>query len=402
MGNLRWMVAFGLVACSGGEPYEGNGLALAFEEIEQPADLALVSDLEFLPGSNDFLMVDVRGGFAHMRLVPDEDRAEVVMQGAIPDVAVGGVAGLVGVAVDPDFDANRFFYVGMTDTPHTNVVRRYTLVDGDVEATLASGVDIFGLGVPGVSGWPHNVSAFGFDGSGAMWLFSGDKTDSEAAQDPADWRGTLLRILPSREEGVGGYTVPDNGPPIAEGADPAVIATGIRSPWRAQYHDGAWYFGDVGNNLVEEINVVPADPAEGRNFGWPEAEGPCRSGCRDFRDPWVTYSHGSDDPFVVDDFDASTRVSRSIYVGWIRQPASPDPYDGLWDDVLVFGDMYVGFVRAIELDRAGDESFHAGHLDLATAWGQAQDGYVYAATLGELPLGQAQAPSRLVRAVLAP
>ena len=62
-------------------------------------------------------------------------------------------------------------------------------------------------------------------------------------------------------------------PPWADGADPALLAMGFRSPWKGLYHNGRWYVGDVGDGSWEEINVL----VEGanQNFGWPEVEGPC-------------------------------------------------------------------------------------------------------------------------------
>jgi hypothetical protein len=65
-----------------------------------------------------------------------------------------------------------------------------------------------------------------------------------------------------------------------------------------------------------------------------------------------------------------------VYVGWIYQPVENDPYYGLWNDVVVWGDAYVGFMRAAKLNDPAN-SWHLGHMPFPTAWGQAPDGFVY-------------------------
>ena len=375
----------------------GGPLALNFEAVPHDSTLSRVSDFAFFPdGSRDLMVVDIDGGFAWMRLT--DNSAETVLEGTIPDVYAEGVAGLVGLEFDPDFSTNRFFYVGMTDLPTEGLLRRYTLVDDDVEATLASGVEILRVGDE-QSRLPHNISSFDFDESGDMWLFIGDKGVPEAAADPQDLRGKLVRITPSREPGVGGYTVPDNGPPIADGANPAILAQGFRSPWRGIRHNDRWYVSDVGADLGEEINLV--DLNGGRNFGWPAAEGPCRRDCSGLVDPFVVYSHVPADRFILEDPQASTSERRAAYAAWVHQSGTPDPYQGKWNNVLLFGDVYAGFLRGIRLGFLGGRSWHVGHLEGATAWDQGPDGYVYAFTIEGLPLDEVSQPSGFYRAVLA-
>jgi hypothetical protein len=89
----------------------------------------------------------------------------------------------------------------------------------------------------------------------------------------------------------------------------------------------------------------------------------------------------------------------------VYQPREDDPYDGRWDDVLVWGDAFVGFMRAAPLD-GGGESWHLGHASFPSAWAQGPDGYVYMMALSEEPSGEnpeevSGLPSPLHRALLA-
>jgi hypothetical protein len=50
---------------------------------------------------------------------------------------------------------------------------------------------------------------------------------------------------------------------------------GLRNPWRYSFdrQTGDLWVADVGQNQIEEINVVPAGSPGGLNFGWPIIEG---------------------------------------------------------------------------------------------------------------------------------
>lgn len=62
-----------------------------------------------------------------------------------------------------------------------------------------------------------------------------------------------------------------------------------------------------------------------------------------------------------------------------------DPYGGRLDGHYLFGDMFAGWVRALELDDSGKRvsDRFIGHLRFATAWAQSSDGYVYGIRFGD-------------------
>ncbi len=370
-------------------------LALEFVQIPFPTGLPFITDLAFVPGaSGEFFVTDLYGGVELAKLVGDA--AEVSFSAKIPDVYASYDAGLLALAVDPDFATNAYFYVALTLATNHVVVRRYTLDRADPAATLASVVTILDLQVASSPRW-HNITSMGFEPDGTMWLLVGDKgialpnaTDPKAtvAQDEKSLLGSLIRILPSKAPGMGGYLPVAGAPPYSPTADPALFAKGMRSPWQGLYHDGRWFYGEVGLDDIEEINVVSA---AGQNFGWPVVEGPCAldihmnaPDCALYVDPWIHFDRSSSSPYVLDDLEAVPTGKRSVYAGWIYRPTPDDPYAGLWNGVLVWGDAFVGFMRASKID--GDPGgWHLGHQPFPSAWDQGPDGYVYMVALSAEP-----------------
>lgn len=371
-----------------------GALAIAFEQVPFPTSLSYITDLAFSPGgSGKFMAIDLYGGYELAEL--SSSGAVVLAHGTVPGVFAEYDAGLLALALDPEFENNRYFYLSMTLAKNHVVVRRYTLDEDSEAGTLASAVDILEIKVPSSPRW-HNISAMGFDESGIMWVLAGDKGNSlptkapyeSDAQDPASQLGKLLRLVPSKEAGVGGFTVPEAVVPYSPSAALGVANIGIRSPWKGLYHEGAWYYGDVGLDDVEEVNKISMP---GQNLGWPVVEGRCaddvhgnKPDCTKYLDPWVYYGRSSSHPFVLDDLQARATNKRSVYAGWIYRPQDGDPYDGRWNDVIVFGDAFVGFMRAARLNTP-TESWHLAHLGFPSGWGQGPDGYVYVTALSEEP-----------------
>ncbi|OAI42111.1 hypothetical protein AYO41_01130 [Verrucomicrobia bacterium SCGC AG-212-E04] len=96
-------------------------------------------------------------------------------------------------------------------------------------------------------------------------------------QDKTRLLGKLLRIDPLGSNGPGGqYGIPPTNPFAASvGIErKEIFAYGLRNPWRASFDDGPGgtgrlFVADVGQNKVEEINIVVA----GGNYGWRAKEG---------------------------------------------------------------------------------------------------------------------------------
>ena len=91
-----------------------------------------------------------------------------------------------------------------------------------------------------------------------------------------DLFGSIIRIDP-RTPGAAGspYAIPAGNPFRATpGADPEIVAYGLRNPWRFSIDPstGTMLIGDVGEGSREEIDALPLARL-GLDFGWPCREG---------------------------------------------------------------------------------------------------------------------------------
>ena len=83
--------------------------------------------------------------------------------------------------------------------------------------------------------------------------------------------GKILRIDALQPTASRGYTVPADNPFVETpgGALGEVWAYGLRNPFRASFDGARLIAGDVGQNQVEEVNVI----VRGGNYGWRLREG---------------------------------------------------------------------------------------------------------------------------------
>lgn len=370
---------------------------LEFEPITLAEDPLAVTDFVFVPGTEDEIyLTTLDGTVRHYRI---EGGTTALLGSFSIDTVLDAECGLISIALDPDFETNRFAYLGHCTSPQASRVTRIELApDGYADAwgTAELIVEVEESVAP--RGW-HNVGRFGFEPDGVMWIFFGDKTEAAQSQDTQELNGKLLRIVPNRTPGEGGYQPAPGNPFSGDDGDPAVYAYGVRSPWRGTRDSrGRYWVGDVGNHAFEEVNVVTAP---GQNFGWPNAEGPCTSECDGLQDPLRSYSHGSGDAIFFEDPEIVSAEYRSVWVGPEYLARSGDRYEGTMTGRVLWGDFAMGFVRVIELDAANQvrAEGNVGHFETPSAWREGPDGYLYVASLGGTD-PEAPAPGALYRAVL--
>jgi glucose/arabinose dehydrogenase len=368
------------VAGSTGEP---GPLQLSFEQVETSDDFTMVTDLRFIPGTDELLALSKDGRIGHHRL--QEGSTQRLGGFEVPGIHSDLDCGLLSLAFDPQFERNRFIYVSACTSQHDNAIFRLTFNPSDYGSIGATRAEILVASEPGADRPWHNIGTIGFDRTGALWALLGDKRVVANGQDASNDLSALVRVIPNRTPGGSGHTPAPDNPFLDDPQRSAnVYAWGLRSPWRGVYdHEGRWWIGDVGSDVFEEINLVTQP---GQNFGWAAHEGPCEGDCADIVDPVGGWTHDPAATYVLDDEHARPTIRRAIWVGLAYDPAGgPDPYGGRLTGAVLAGDFCVGFVRALEIDDEGtvtrDE--HLGHLAFPSGWDRGPDGYVYAATFGQ-------------------
>lgn len=185
------------------------------------------------------------------------------------NVAYGGEMGLLGLAFHPDFKKNGYFFVNYTkDNPRETVIARYKASSADaMRVDPASEVVLLRFRQPYAN---HNGGKLMFGPDGYLYIATGDGGSGgdpqNNGQDRTNLLGKILRIDVNKTD-KGNYGIPADNPFVGnrEKYREEIFAYGLRNPWRFSFDDeGRLWAGDVGQNKLEEINVV----TKGGNYGW--------------------------------------------------------------------------------------------------------------------------------------
>ncbi len=163
--------------------------------------------------------------------------------------------GLLGLALDPDYENNHFLYLYQTylDIPtHQNKVVRYTVNDNQLTDELVL-IDK----IPGAV-W-HDGGRIKFGPDEMLYITTGDATNANLSQDTSSLAGKILRI---NSDG----TVPNDNP-----FNSPVFSYGHRNPQGLAWNEnGVLVSSEHGPSgergyAHDEINVIE----RGKNYGWP-------------------------------------------------------------------------------------------------------------------------------------
>lgn len=172
----------------------------------------------------------------------------------VNDVVARGEGGLLGIALDPDFDKNQFVYLYKT-TATDNRIERYRLSDDSLRNP-----EIVYSGIP--QSGNHNGGRIAFGPDGMLYVATGDAGDENLAQDVNSLAGKILRVTPEGE-------VPVDNP-----FDSAVYSYGHRNVQGLAWdEDDVLWSTEHGRSGAatgfDELNRI--EP--GANYGWPVIQG---------------------------------------------------------------------------------------------------------------------------------
>lgn len=211
-------------------------------------------------GSNRVFAVQRAGQIRVFANTPSVGSAGVFLDLSSKVDLFAGEAGVAGLAFDPDYRGNGWFYVVYTPPGRKIRLSRFSVsADPNVADPNSERVIVeydhateyhFG-------GW------IGFGPDRMLYLSTGDNSRDPSLQDPASPYGKVLRM---RINADGTYSVPGDNP-----WGNLTWAMGFRNPWRCSFDRvaGGLWCGDVGDTQRDEIDIV----RRGAHYGWAFYEG---------------------------------------------------------------------------------------------------------------------------------
>lgn len=144
-------------------------------------------DIAFLPGGTDWLVTERPG---RLRLV----RQNQLVSAPVMTVTTvsGSEGGLLGIALDPQFQKNSYFYVYYTaqkDAGYVNRVQRYVLSPDHASAS-ADAVILDDISWNTI----HNGGRIKFGPDGMLYVSTGEGADATLPENSASPSGKILRI----------------------------------------------------------------------------------------------------------------------------------------------------------------------------------------------------------------
>lgn len=309
--------------------------------------------LAFLPDGR--MLVTERPG--RLRIVDRNGRLSEPLAG-VPKVYTGGQAGLLGVALSPQFGSDRLVYFSYSEPGEggagTAVAR------GRLAANALENVEVIWRQTPKVPGSNHWGSRLVFAADGTLFVTTGDRFSyKDRAQDLSATIGKVVRI------NADGSIPADNPFVKREGARPEIWSYGHRNLQGAALHPatGQLWTVEHGARGGDELNR----PQAGRNYGWPVISyGVDYSGAKIGEG---TAKPGMEQPLYYWD-PVIAPSGAAFYTG--------DAYPG-WKDSLFIGSLTPGGLVRLELegDRVRKEERYLDNVGRVRDVVQGPDGLLY-------------------------
>ena len=271
--------------------------------------------------------------------------------------------GLLGLAFDPDYATNGYFYVHYSDSGGSKaVVSRFHVSADPDKADSASEYVLLEIPDTDVH---HNGGMLAFGPDGMLYTSIGDDDNLGNGQNRTTLPGSVLRIDP---HGGTPYGIPSDNPfvGVGGGVRGEIWAYGFRNPWRFSFDrdTGDLWLGDVGGSTYEEIDVVN----KGGNYGYVVYEGTHQLNNPPNPAPEYTWP--------VHQYGSGCVIGGYVYRG-SQVPALSGAY--------VYGDNNTGEVWALRYDGSQVTSnARIGQVTRVTAFGEDRDGELHVLESGKI------------------
>lgn len=273
-------------------------------------------------------------------------------------VSNGDEQGLLSMAFDGAYAANRFFYVDFTDVDGDTLVYQLKANNGGtgLDSSFTPKLLLF-VDQPQAN---HNGGLVLFAGQRYLLVGMGD---GGGAGDPNNhgqelgttWLSKLVRI-----------DVRAN--PVTR----TFVGYGLRNPWRFSLDraTGDLWLADVGQDAWEEIDYVPAAQLTTvHNFGWSIYEG------------FSQYKSGSPNPFGTLTFPVAVYGHNNgcaVIGGYRYRGAAIPSLAGRY----VFGDLCGGWIVSVVPGQIGSTVRYEGSVSSLVSFGEDAAGELYAVSQG--------------------
>lgn len=261
--------------------------------------------------------------------------------------------GLLGMAFHPKFKENGEFFLYYTSQQeeHLSVISRFRLSKDDKSKADPKSEEV--LMTIKQPFWNHNGGTLEFGKDGFLYIALGDggKGDDplQTGQDLSSVLGKILRIDVDQVSPGLPYGIPQDNPFVkTTGARREIYAYGVRNPWRISFdrETGELWCADVGQNLWEEIDIVP----KGGNCGWSKREAThiARPNAKEFAENDLA-AKSPDFVSPVWEYPHTDAWGKSITGGQVYRGSKVPALKGYY----VYGDYVSGKLWALKVDKTG-------------------------------------------------
>jgi len=271
------------------------------------------------------LMIVSKTGQVHLVENPDESSETKIILDLAGQVCTNGERGLQSITVHPNFTENRYVYLfyakyieGCPEGKEEgtwNVIERFVMDPETYELDNDSRKEIWRTSPLHLL--VHNGGAMDFGIDNKLYITTGDSGRKTSAQQLDNSLGSIIRLnddgsVPNdnpftvqngynssyRCADTGGL-VPSNVKDDENAICAEVFGYGFRNPFRiemdkTEIEKVKFSISDVGGAYWEDISWGGSD-YEGKNYGWPDWEGPCRQNS-------ISDCPIADEKFVVEPF----------------------------------------------------------------------------------------------------